>query len=58
VRAAAQALPGVGEVDYQVEADLFYLEYEADRIELADIFGAIVLAGKKMGQEYRPRVVD
>ena len=51
------ALPGVGKVEYDPQQDIFALEYEPGRIRLADIFAAVVHGGKKMGQEYRPRVI-
>jgi len=57
VRAAVQALPGVGKIDYQVELDLFSLEYDPGQVKIEDIFAAMVLGGKKMGQEYRPRLI-
>lgn len=44
-------------MDYDPQRDVFTLEYEADRLKLADIFAAVVLGGKKAGQEYRPRLV-
>jgi hypothetical protein len=58
VCAAAQALPGVGRVDYDAQRDQFSLEYDPERVRLADIFAAVVLGGKKMGQEYRPRLLE
>ena len=56
--AAAQALPGVSRVDYDAQLDRFSLEYDPERVSLADIFAAVVLGGKKMGQEYRPRLLE
>jgi hypothetical protein len=58
VCAAVVALPGVGRVDYDAQLDRFSLEYDPERLKLADIFAAVVLAGKKMGQEYRPRLLE
>ncbi len=57
MRAAVLALPGVGKVDYDAQQDVFSLEYEPDRAKLEDIFAAVVLGGKRMGREYRPRIV-
>jgi copper chaperone CopZ len=57
VRAAVAALPGVGKVEYDPQLDLFSLEYDPGRLSLADVFAAVVHGGKKMGQEYRPRVI-
>ena len=56
--AAVVALPGVGKVDYDAQRDRFSLEYDPERLDLADIFAAVVLAGKKMGREYRPRLLE
>jgi hypothetical protein len=58
VCAAVAALPGIGRVDYDSQRDRFSLEYDPERLNLADIFAAVVLAGKKMGQEYRPRLLE
>jgi hypothetical protein len=52
------ALPGVGRVDYDAQQDRFVLEYDPERVKLADIFAAVVLGGKKMGREYRPRLLE
>jgi hypothetical protein len=57
VCAAVQALPEVGKVDYDANQNLFSLEYEQGRLRLEDIFAAVVLAGKKMGREYWPRLL-
>lgn len=56
--AAVVALPGVGRVDYDAQQDRFVLEYDPERVKLADIFAAVVLGGKKMGREYRPRLLE
>ena len=40
-------LPGVGKVDYDAQRDRFSLEYDPERLELVDIFAAVVLAGRK-----------
>lgn len=56
--AAVGALPGVDRVDYDPQRDRFSLEYDPERVSLADIFAAVVLGGKKMGREYRPRLLE
>jgi hypothetical protein len=58
VRAAVVSLPGVGRVDYDARRDRFSLEYDPERLKLADIFAAVVLAGKKIGREYWPRLLE
>ena len=57
VRAAVQTLPGVGKIEYDLEQDVFSMEYDAARLEVADIFAAVVHGGKRLGQEYRPRII-
>ncbi len=49
-------LPGVLEVSYKAEQDLFVLVYESVLVSLEAIFAAVFIAGKKMGQEYFPEV--
>ncbi len=49
-------MPGVLEVSYKAEQDLFVLVYESVLADLAAIFAAVFAAGKKMGQEYYPEV--
>ena len=58
MRAAVEALPGVRQIDYDPREDLFLLDYDAARLKIADVFAAVVLGGKRMGQEYRPRLVS
>jgi hypothetical protein len=57
VRAALQEMTGVGQVQYDPDRDLFTVDYEADRTDLAAIFAAVFQAGKKMGQNYFPKLV-
>ncbi len=54
--AAVLALPGVEKAGYDLNQDFFSLEYDADRVKLADIFAAVVNGGRKMGQEYWPKL--
>lgn len=57
VCAAVQSLPGVKQIAYDLQRELFILEYDPDRLKTADIFAAVVQGGKKMGQEYRPQIM-
>jgi hypothetical protein len=57
VRAAVEELPGVARVEYDPGQDLFTLDYDPAWSEVAAIFAAVFKAGKKMGQEYLPRLV-
>ena len=56
--ATVLALPGIGQVEYDPQQDVFSLDYEPDRVKIADIFAAVVHGGKKMGQEYWPRLIS
>jgi hypothetical protein len=53
-----QALPGVGRIEYDQEQDLFFLEYDAARIKAPDILAAVILEGRKIGRDYRPRIIS
>lgn len=53
-----QALPGIGKVEYEAQRDVFSLKYEPGRVRLEDIFAAVVQAGRRIGQEYWPRLLD
>ncbi|MGD0216067.1 MAG: hypothetical protein ABSC45_00960 [Desulfobaccales bacterium] len=53
--AAIRILPGVGDVHYDPQQDLFSLTYDPQRARVEDIFAAVVQGGKQMGREYRPR---
>ena len=33
------------------------MDYDSDRVSLEAVFAAVFLAGKKMGQDYLPRLV-
>jgi hypothetical protein len=52
-----QALPGIGQVEYDLEKDLFILEYDAEQLKVPDILAAVTLKGKELGRQYRARVV-
>ncbi len=58
MRDTVVALPGIGSVDYDAQSNQFFLEYDPERLSLSDIFASIVLGGKKIGQEYWPRLLE
>jgi hypothetical protein len=53
-----QELPGVSRVGYDSGEGLFTADYDPGRTDAAAIFAAVFVAGKKMGQEYLPRLVS
>lgn len=57
VRDTLEALPGIGQVEYDPEKDLFILEYDAAKLKVPDILAAVTLKGMELGRQYRPRVV-
>jgi copper chaperone CopZ len=58
VRAELLKLPGVLEVTYDAAADCFAVRYEAVVANLETMFGAIFQAGRMMGKEYFPEIVE
>lgn len=58
VRAGLTELPGINRVEYDPQQDRFMADYDPARVEVADIFAAVFQAGKKMGQDYLPRLVE
>jgi hypothetical protein len=58
VRAELLNLGGLLEVEYQADRDIFSLRFESVLVNLETIFAAVFAAGKKMGQEYLPEVVQ
>ncbi len=56
MRDAIKELAGIGRVEYDAARDLFRVDYDPAETGVAAIFGAVFHAGKKMGQEYLPRV--
>ncbi len=50
-------LPGVGDVHYDMQVDLFSVTYDPRRARVEDIFAAVVQGGKQMGREYRPSLM-
>ena len=58
MRVAVAELAGVSRVVYDPDGDMFTVEYDPARRELTDIFAAVFQAGKKMGQDYLPRLVE
>jgi copper chaperone CopZ len=57
VRAAVEDIDGVEKVVYDPGQDFFALDYDPARTEVAAIFAAVFQAGKKMGQEYLPKLL-
>jgi hypothetical protein len=57
VRVAVEELAGVGKVVYDPGEELFTADYDPGLTDPAAIFAAVFVAGKKMGQEYLPRLV-
>jgi copper chaperone CopZ len=58
VGAAITALPGIVEVSYDAQEDLFTVRFDSQKIRLEDIFGAIYMAGRQSGQDYLPQIVS
>jgi copper chaperone CopZ len=58
VCAAVQSVPGIQRLEYHPQREVFYLEYDPARLTTDEIFAAVVQGGKKMGQEYRPRILS
>ncbi len=57
VRAELLNLPGMLEVNYQVDQGVFLVRFESVLLPLETIVTALVVAGKKMGQDYLPEVI-
>jgi copper chaperone CopZ len=57
VRVEVAGLAGVNRAAYDPARDLFTVDYDSDRVSLEAVFAAVFLAGKKMGQDYLPRLV-
>jgi hypothetical protein len=58
VRAGLMELPGMNRVEYDPQLDRFIADYDPAEVEVPAIFAAVFRAGKKMGQEYLPRLVE
>jgi copper chaperone CopZ len=54
VRAGILTLPGIYEVQYDAQANMFVVKYETGRISLEAIFARVHQAGRRMGREYFP----
>ena len=57
VRAELLKVPGVLEVNYYPDRDVFVMRYESVMVSLETIFATVFTAGKMMGREYVPEVV-
>jgi hypothetical protein len=51
-------IPGITRVEFDQETRLFQVEFHQRFVTPEDIFAAVWQAGKKMGKEYLPRIVD
>jgi copper chaperone CopZ len=58
VGAAITALPGIVEMNYDAQEDLFTVRFDSQRTRLEDIFGAVFMAGRQSGRSYLPQVVS
>ncbi len=58
MRAELLNLTGMLEVQYHAGQDFFSLRFESVLVNLETIFAAVFVAGKKMGQEYLPEVMN
>jgi copper chaperone CopZ len=58
VGAAITALPGIVEVNFDAQKDLFTVRFDSQETRLEDIFGAVYLAGRQSGRSYLPQVVS
>jgi hypothetical protein len=58
VRAELLKVTGVLEVTYHPEPDQFAVRYESVLVSLETIFITIALAGRMLGKEYFPEVVQ
>jgi len=57
VSAAITALPGIATVVYYAPADLFTVSFDPQRINVENVFAAVSMAGRRLGQEYLPQFV-
>jgi copper chaperone CopZ len=58
VRAELLQIGGVLQVKYQADQDLFRVQFESVLVNLETIFAAVFMAGRKVGQEYFPEIVE
>ncbi|MGQ9687474.1 MAG: hypothetical protein ACUVXF_01610 [Desulfobaccales bacterium] len=58
MRAEIQSIPGVTRVEFDPDTHLFRVEFHRRFVTLEAITVAIWQAGKKMGKEYLPRILD
>lgn len=57
VRAGLLNLPGILEVKYAAEQELFSVSFESVLVSLETIFAAVFTTGKQLGRDYFPEVV-
>ena len=58
MRAAITALPGIMEVTYDAQEDLFSARFDPQQVKVEDIFAAVYVAGRQTGQDYLPQMVS
>ncbi len=58
VRAELLKLKGMLAVAYHADADFFTVRYESVLVNLETIFTTVFAAGKQMGREYFPEIIE
>ena len=58
MRAAVTALPGIVDLNYDAQEDLFTVRFDSQKTRLEDIFAAVFKAGRQSGQDYLPQAVS
>ncbi|MBM4285191.1 MAG: hypothetical protein FJ128_08070 [Deltaproteobacteria bacterium] len=58
MRVALLQAPGVLEAVYDDRQDLFTVRYESVLAKQEDMLAAVFAAGRAMGQEYLPEIVE
>jgi copper chaperone CopZ len=58
VRAEVAGLKGVSRVAYQADQDVFTVQFDREEVTLEAIFTAVYAAGKKMGRDYLPQLLN
>jgi copper chaperone CopZ len=58
VCAEIKTIPGITRVEFDQETRLFQVEFHQRFVSTDDIFAAVWQAGKKIGKEYLPQIVN
>jgi hypothetical protein len=58
VCAEIKGIPGITRAEFDQETRLFHAEFHKRFVTTEDILAAVWQAGKKMGKEYLPRILD